>query len=462
MGYALYCRISRDATGEGAGVSRQEAECRRFAEENNLPIADTFTDNDTSAFSGAPRPAFTAMMDTIRRGGIDGIICWHTDRLYRRALDLEGIVNLVEDTGIEVRTVKSGDLDLNTATGRMVARLVASVSNYEVDHMIERQKLSHTSRAGEGTYRGGGMPYGYKLGNEPGTLVVDEDQAKIVREIAQRILAGESILSISKRLNDRGLVTQSGKQWRTSTIRKLMSNATVAGLSAYRGEVVGKGQWEPILSEEDWRAVNAILADPKRRTQQGNVKQWQGSGVYLCGRCGGRMGTAKSRRKQGTSRSYRCRECFGVSRSVDDVDGLVNAVVLGYLSMPENQLRVADREAQGGDEFASLLAEQAHLVARKNELGTLFASGVIDSGQLSAGTVELNKQLAALDRRIAGARESSAMIDLVLSGDDLHERWELMSADVRGEVIDELLKVTILPTSSGPVFKPESVRIEWR
>ncbi|MGP5116184.1 recombinase family protein [Corynebacterium casei] len=462
MSYALYCRISRDLTGEGTGVVRQEAECRKFAADNNIPIAKAFIDNDTSAFHGTPRPAFTAMMNELKAGKYEGIICWHTDRLYRRARDLEEIVDLVEGTNIQVRTVKAGDLDLNNATGRLVARMVASVSNYEVDHMIERQKLSHSSRAGEGVYRGGGMPYGYRLGNEPGTLQVDAEQSEIVREAAKRILAGESILSIVKSFNERGLKTQTGKHWRTSTVRRMMSNATVAGLSAYQGEIVGKGKWEAIISESDWRTVNAILADPKRRTNQGNVKTWQGSGVYLCGRCGGRMGTAKSRRKIGTNRSYRCRECFGVSRAVDDVDQMIDAIVLGFLSMPDNQLKIVDRESQGGDEFASLIEQQEHLSARKNELGTLFASGAIDAGQLSAGSAELKRQNEALGRRIEAARESSALVDLVLSGDDLAERWSALSADVRGEVIDELLVVTILPTDSGPKFKPESVRVEWK
>ena len=462
MSYALYCRISRDLTGIGTGVVRQEAECRKFASENNIPIAKAFIDNDTSAFHGTPRPAFTEMINELKAGKYEGIVCWHTDRLYRRTRDLEEIVDLVEGTNIQVRTVKAGDLDLNNATGRLVARMVASVSNYEVDHMIERQKLSHSARAEEGTYRGGGMPYGYKLGNEPGTLQVDPDQSEIVREAAQRILAGEAILSIVKSFNERGLKTQSGKQWRTSTVRRMLSNSTVAGLSAYRGEIVGKGQWEPIISEADWRAVNAILADPKRRTNQGNMKAWQGSGVYLCGRCGGRMGTQKSRRKVGTNRSYSCRECFGVSRAVDDVDELINSIVLGYLSIPGNQLEIIDRESHSGYEFASLVDEQARLVARKNELGTLFASGTIDAAQLSAATAELNRQNQALGGRIAAARESSALVDLVLSGDDLAGRWKLLNADVRGEIIDELLKVVILPTSSGPKFKPESVQVTWK
>ena len=454
--------MSRDLTGEGAGVNRQESECRKFAEQHGLTVSRVFTDNDVSAFSGTPRPAFAEMIETIKRGGVDGIICWHTDRLYRRARDLEDIVKLVEETGVAVRTVRSGDLDLNTPTGRMVARLVASVSNYEVDHMIERQKLSHSSRAGEGMYRGGGIPYGYRRGSETGQLVVDPEQAKIVREAAKRILAGDGVLTIVKRLNERGVPTQNGKQWRTSTVRRILSKPAVAGLATYHGDVVGKAQWPAILDEGEWRAVNAILSDPKRRTQQGNVKKWQGSGVYVCGRCGGPMGTTKTRKTTGSGRAYLCRQCRKLSRSLDDVDKLVDSVVLGYLSLPENRLTIAQRTEDGGGDFVELVQKRGHLEARKNELGTLFASGVIDAGQLKAGTLQLNKESEALERRIAAAREMSSSLDLVLSGDDLHQRWAEMSPDKRGEVIDELATVTILPTRPGPWFDPESVRVELK
>lgn len=280
MGYAIYCRISRDVTGQGSGIDRQELECRNFAETNNLPVDEIYTDNDISAYSGKTRPAYRAMIERLKTGAHEGVIVWHVDRLYRRVRDLEELVELVEKTTITIRTVQAGDIDLNTATGRVVARLVAALANYEVEHMVERVLLSQRSRAVEGKYRGGYVPYGYRLGDTPGTLEVDPDTGPIVQEMARRILAGEPVLAISKDLNKRNIPTQNGKEWRASTVRRTVRKPSIAGLSVHNGAVVGTAQWEPLISEEDWRTIDAILSDPSRLNHQGNLKRWQGAGVY--------------------------------------------------------------------------------------------------------------------------------------------------------------------------------------
>lgn len=462
MGYAIYCRISRDSTGSADGVNRQQQECQKFADQHGLTVDEVYTDNDVSAFSGDTRPAYQLMMDNLKAGKHEGIICWHVDRLYRRAKDLEGIVDLVEKTGIEVRTLKAGDLDLNNANGRMLARMGAIIANFEVDHQIERMVLSQQSRAVEGRFRGGTVPYGYKAGSTPGGLVIDDEQAAIVREMGRRILNSEPVIGISKDLNRRGVPTQTGKRWRTSTVRRTLMKPSIAGLSAHHGEVVGKAQWEPILDEGDWRAIVAILSDPGRRTQQGNVKRWQGAGVYLCGKCGHTMITKKSRAKYGSGRNYACGKCGGVSRNLDKVDGVVDEVIIAYLSMPENQLKVANREESEGADLGELMDERKGLDERRKRMGSLFASDVIDEDQLVEGTKDLKRKIDRLDEQIAEIRKVSPVVDLMLSGDKLRERWEAMSADIRGEAIDELVTVTILPTSSRPVFDDRSVRITWK
>src|SRR6478735_5573657 len=93
---AIYTRISRDREGAGLGVDRQEADCRALAERLGWDVAAVFVDNDISAYSGKPRPQYRAMLEAIKQGRIRGLIAWHPDRLYRRAVDLEEIVTIAE------------------------------------------------------------------------------------------------------------------------------------------------------------------------------------------------------------------------------------------------------------------------------------------------------------------------------------------------------------------------------
>ncbi|MBE8146647.1 recombinase family protein [Brevibacterium casei] len=79
----IYCRISDDKAGGGLGVQRQEQDCRKLADRLNLPVVETYVDNDTSAYSGAKRHAYDRMVDDVRRGRITTVLAWHNDRPHR-------------------------------------------------------------------------------------------------------------------------------------------------------------------------------------------------------------------------------------------------------------------------------------------------------------------------------------------------------------------------------------------
>ena len=86
---AIYCRISEDRTGAGLGIERQEHDCRELADQLGWTVVEVFADNDLSAYSGTPRPGYQALLDALRAGTADAVICWHTDRLHRRPVELE-------------------------------------------------------------------------------------------------------------------------------------------------------------------------------------------------------------------------------------------------------------------------------------------------------------------------------------------------------------------------------------
>jgi hypothetical protein len=144
------------------------------------------------------------------------------------------------------------------------------------------------------------------------------------------------------------------------------------------------------------------------------------------------------------------------------VDELVDAVVLGVLNDPRNRIAIVDRDrADDEDDMGSLLYRYNALVAKKNGLGALFADGVLDAGQVRAATEELRAQIEAAAGELARARRRSPAADLVLADGALENRWAALPAEVRSQVIDELMTVTILPAGRGR-FDPSKVRIEWK
>ncbi|HLM05919.1 MAG TPA: recombinase family protein, partial [Blastococcus sp.] len=123
----IYARQSLDRTGEGAAVERQVADCQQLAERRGWTVLETLTDNDMSASTGKPRPGYQRLLTMMRTRAIDAVVVWHVDRLTRRLVDLEEIITICEATGVRLATV-TGDLDLSTDTGRMMARILASVA----------------------------------------------------------------------------------------------------------------------------------------------------------------------------------------------------------------------------------------------------------------------------------------------------------------------------------------------
>ncbi len=124
---AIYFRISRDTEQDGLGVARQEADCRALADRRGLQVVTVYTDNDISAsvYSKNARPEYKAMLAAAKADEIDVLVAYDNSRITRRNEEPEDLVRLVEQTGVEIFTVASGDDDLSTADGRMMARMKA-------------------------------------------------------------------------------------------------------------------------------------------------------------------------------------------------------------------------------------------------------------------------------------------------------------------------------------------------
>jgi site-specific DNA recombinase len=86
---AIYCRVSQDRAGAVLGVTRQEEACRALGERHGWGIAEVYADNDVSAYSGKPRPAWQQLISDVQAGAIDAVVGWHVDRLTRSPRELE-------------------------------------------------------------------------------------------------------------------------------------------------------------------------------------------------------------------------------------------------------------------------------------------------------------------------------------------------------------------------------------
>lgn len=439
-------------------MARQTADCRALAVARGWTVAHIFTDNDVSAYSGKPRKGYRALLAAIESGAVDVVLAWHPDRLHRSPVELEGFIALVEAHGVSIETVQAGQFDLGTPSGRMVARQLGSVARYESEHRSERLRRKLEANATEGRAHGR-RAYGWQRSYDPqtgrGSEVLDPTEAAVVREIAQRIISGDSLRSITRDLNERGINSPTGKPWAKGMLRHVVLRERNAGLRIHHGKVIGKAAWEPILDVGTWEQMRALLSDPTRRTATGTAAAHLLSGIARCAVCGGVMRAAQNR----SVASYRCADRSCVSRNRADVDALVTAVILGRLGRPDAVNLLSPRRS---DEQRQAATDNQTLRARLDNAADEYADGKIDARQMERITARLRPQIEAAAAR-ARVVDDSPLLDGLVGNQKAETVWAAMSLSQRRAVVDLLITVEVLRAKQGArTFDPGTVSIEWR
>ncbi|HEY2206700.1 MAG TPA: recombinase family protein, partial [Pseudonocardia sp.] len=223
---AIYCRISDDRVGAGLGVARQEADCRERATALGWAISGVYVDNDLSAYTGKIRPDYQRLLADLRSGRANAVIAWHTDRLHRSPRELEEFIDICETNRVQIETVKAGPVDLSTPAGRAVARTLGAWARYESEHKAERNKRKALELAQAGKFSGGGFrPYGYN----DDRLTIREQEGTFVREAVRRVLAGETVRTVARDFNARGVPTSTGKAWTAQTLKRMLVSGRLSG-----------------------------------------------------------------------------------------------------------------------------------------------------------------------------------------------------------------------------------------
>lgn len=451
---AIYCRISDDKAGQGLGIARQLEDCRALAATHDWEVVAAFTqDNDVSAYSGKVRPGYRDLLDGIRHGAYDVIVAWHPDRLHRSPRELEEFIALVESHGVAVHTVTTGDWDLSTASGLLNARILGSLARYESQHRSERILRTMRQNAQRGKSHGR-ISYGWTR-TDDGREVVDDAQAAVVREIAARILAGDSLTGIVKDFLARDVPTPTARPWTKSTIRGLVLRERNVGLLIRHGEVVGDGDWDPILDRGTWDQVVAVLSDPKRRTSVNSQAVHLLSGIAVCGICGDTLRAATN----GTVPIYRCFPGGHVGRKRADVDAHVVRTIVTRLARPDAAAWLAPDRS---DDVERAVAEAARLRAKLDLVADQYVADKMDLRQFERMTAQLRPQLADAEAR-ARIVDDMPLLDGLLGADDVAAEWEALPLSRRRAIVDLLVEVRVLPTRKGAQhFDRTAVPITWK
>lgn len=472
---AIYVRQSLAKDGDELAVKRQERECRRLCELRGYDVAELITDNNKSASRGK-RPGYERLLKSLGEGRFDVVVVYRLDRLLRRVIELEGLIELLERTGVAVATVQ-GDLDLSNAQGRLLGRILASVAKAEVETKSERHKLANRQKAEAGKpHHGGRRPFGY----EDDMLTIREDEAALLREMAKRVIAGSGYKHVAHWLNAEGFRTTMGRLWYPLTVRNMLRKPRYAGIRVYEG-VEYPAAWPAVFDELTWQQLQATMN--RRKEAAGDVpkaRKYLLTGLAVCGSCGLPLTGSTIRDRPGLPkrRVYACRGqrdtglvrgCGSVRRNADALDDWVTRNVMFRLDTEALQRLL---EGSGGqDDISELVQQRTALQARLDSLVDDYVLGTLTKAQVARGTEKAKAELRRIDNEIEALAAQATALPLT-AGESLEAAWQhaddgwrrqLLSLVVEKVVVNRgITKPYYIVDGKRYRFDPSLIEIVWR
>ena len=303
----LYLRVStEDQAREGFSLPEQKERLETFCKFKGYEIVDYYEDAGISAKTGNFRPEFERLKEDIRSKRINTIIALKLDRITRSIFDWEKLMTFLDENDAYIDCAND-EVNTTNANGKMVSRLLMSVSQNEIERTSERTKVGLAGAIKQG-HLPSQAPLGYKHENKK--LVIDYSTKDVVVRIFELYYNGNSYQTISNILNEEQVLGKTN--WRDSTITAILEN------EVYKGDFVhGKrtkhptyyeNVVEPLVSKEMWEDCQT--------QKKKNSRAYQRTLTYLflqkirCPRCNNLMGGKATKKKNGNVYYYYyCNDC---------------------------------------------------------------------------------------------------------------------------------------------------------
>jgi DNA invertase Pin-like site-specific DNA recombinase len=473
----LYIRqsVTRDRS---ESIPTQVERCTEAADRFEAVIVDTLIEPpSTSGYKdrGRGRPRFLDLLERIRNGEAKAVMAYKSDRLSRGGgPGWAPLIEALEDAGCDT------DHAVLTPNGWLTEFEIgirASMDREESKKLSDRMRDVRAREAREGRPRMSGRPYGYSCsGKRPGACEVPgcrhdgttsliPSEVAVIRDVAERVLLGESLWGIANDLNERGVPTARGGQWRTSVLTRILTNPRYAGLRAHNGAVVADGSWEPVFDQATWeRLCLALESRPGAGNRRYGARTYPLVGFLFCSKCGGKL---RSLQKQGGKRAYSCRKgaglggCGSLITLAEPVEEEVRQYVIGKLCDPEYRKQLARLAESADDESESLADQLAEAEAQRDRLLDLYLEQKVTKAAYERRYEALTEGIEALHRKVFAAPEHSVLRDLPPTVEQLAALWDEKGIGFQRQLIDLVIqRVEVLPGQPGRrAFDPG--RLVW-
>ena len=460
----IYIRVSTTMQVDGYSLEAQKERLMKFAEFQEMEVVREYCDAGKSGKSITGRPEFQRMLQDVseERDGVAFILVFKLSRFGRNAADVLNSLQFIQDYGVNLICVEDG-IDSSKDSGKLTITVLSAVAEIERENILVQTMEGRKQKAREGKWNGGQAPFGYDLDSKNSTLVVNEEEAEIVRIIYDKFVHTDmGADAICNYLNQRGYTKKKVRghelnYFARGLIMKILDNPVYTGKIAYGKNVTEKvkgtrdeyrrvktddylladGLHEAIVDEETWEAAR----EKRKRTGVRFVKTHSLehehilTGLIRCPLCGGGMsGTVQRRQNKKTGEYkdtfyYRCHHRKKVDGKICDYKPMLNQKVFNA------EVEEFIRYMVAGDEFRKFVQEK---LEEKVDVSALETEREQLQKQLQQVVGAKNKLLVMLDTLDAGdkhyARKFQDMQDRL---DNLYDRI----SDFENEIADVEKKI---------------------
>jgi DNA invertase Pin-like site-specific DNA recombinase len=444
-------------------------------------VVHHYIDNDKSASKvGVRRPDFEAMLSALEAGSttggypVDGVVCVCDDRLYRDVRTYQRFLGRFTAHPARAYADAFGAYDLYTEDAAQRGLLGAAAARAESAKQQQRAKLNHRARAERGEPVASRRPFGWNIDK----ITLHPGESEVVRQGVRSFLNGKTLRAVTQEFIASGYPNSLGNPWQFQTVKHILRNPRICGYRMLHGTLVtstdGKpvvGQWDPIVSPEEWSAVTEKL---NRQRHPGGWDRVGGhlreetkyllTGLVRCGNplTDGRPCNAPMNgRPNGKWHIYTCRSALGggcgrLSRQGPAVDDLITEYSLAMLNR-QNLFDARPADATWPDEHKLEITRQ-----QKSSLQEQWHAEEITDTQYFSQL----KPAEAEIKRLVNAQQAWAVRQHRRSHrhNDTRAIWDESSLGEKREVLFGLLEsVIILPGTKGSHrFDPATVIPVWR
>ena len=449
----LYIRVStEDQAREGFSLPEQEKRLRAMCEYKGYEIYKLYKDAGISAKTGNTRPAFEELLQDIRDKKCNTIVVLKLDRLTRSVFDLEGIMNFLEENNAYLDCANE-EINTTNSSGKMVARLLTTVSQNEIERTSERTKFGLSGAIKEG-HIPARAPLGYKHIEKK--LVPDPLTKDIVIRIYNLYFEGKSYYNIATIFNEEQVLGKTN--WKDTGILRIISN------EVYKGDYVHgkrtnhptlyKDVVEPIISKEMWENCQV-----QKKKNQKNYMRTQ-TYIFLqklkCPKCGRILAGGASHKIKSDKWYfyYRCENCKNNihENKIEDKIKILLADILEYdnvvneFFLPVLKSKVDNPKEQLEKELKNLNNKRERI--RKAYIDELFTEEEFkQESKLIENQIEIinsklleNSQAEQLNfttEDILLKRDMNFInkVKLPISYYAFNDNWDLLDRDSRADIV---------------------------